>query len=181
MVKRWMPIRAHFDGKVIVPDEPINLPPGTPITVAVRTIEHDPIDADRAAPRGSPVSKTPFPSHPSQREIRVECGGECFVLALPSGREHYTIREMIEMGWLVPLDRAATLLNGSSVDLTDRVQSGQTVVQLPIGRNLRADAPGDASTPLERRRRLEGAIGLFQAPSLPPEALSRDALYDEDP
>lgn len=30
-----MTIRAHFDGKVIVPDEPLALPAGTPLTVRV--------------------------------------------------------------------------------------------------------------------------------------------------
>ena len=30
-----MTIRAHFDGKVIVPDEPVALPTGTPLTVRV--------------------------------------------------------------------------------------------------------------------------------------------------
>ena len=26
-------IKAHFDGKVIVPDEPVDLPAGTPVTI----------------------------------------------------------------------------------------------------------------------------------------------------
>jgi hypothetical protein len=30
-------IRAHFDGKVIVPDEPVALPQGTPLTLSVST------------------------------------------------------------------------------------------------------------------------------------------------
>lgn len=30
-------IRAHFDGKVIVPDEPVALPEGTPLTLSVET------------------------------------------------------------------------------------------------------------------------------------------------
>ena len=30
-----MTIRAHFDGKVIVADEPVTLPAGTPLTVRV--------------------------------------------------------------------------------------------------------------------------------------------------
>jgi hypothetical protein len=29
------PIRAHFDGKVFVPDEPVNVPEGTPAQVVV--------------------------------------------------------------------------------------------------------------------------------------------------
>jgi hypothetical protein len=28
-------IRAHFDGKVLVPDEPVALPQGTPLTLSV--------------------------------------------------------------------------------------------------------------------------------------------------
>jgi hypothetical protein len=30
-------IRAHFDGKVIVPDEPVTLPLGAPLDIQVRT------------------------------------------------------------------------------------------------------------------------------------------------
>ena len=30
-----MTIRAHFDGKVIVPDEPLTLPTGTPLTIQI--------------------------------------------------------------------------------------------------------------------------------------------------
>jgi hypothetical protein len=30
-----MTIRAHFDGKVIVPDEPVSFPAGTPLTVRI--------------------------------------------------------------------------------------------------------------------------------------------------
>jgi len=32
-----MTLRAHFDGKVIVPDEPVDLPVGAPLEVEVRT------------------------------------------------------------------------------------------------------------------------------------------------
>jgi len=31
-----MTVRAHFDGKVIVPDEPVNLPLNTPLDVEVK-------------------------------------------------------------------------------------------------------------------------------------------------
>ena len=34
-----MTIRAHFDGKVIVPDEPVLLPRDTPLTLSVATDE----------------------------------------------------------------------------------------------------------------------------------------------
>lgn len=36
-------IRAHFDGKVIVPDEPLNLPVGEPIEAELRlgSLHHD--------------------------------------------------------------------------------------------------------------------------------------------
>lgn len=30
-----MRIRAHFDGKVIVPDEPVNLPPGVTVEITI--------------------------------------------------------------------------------------------------------------------------------------------------
>jgi len=29
-------IKGHFDGKTIVPDEPVNWPAGTPVTVGIR-------------------------------------------------------------------------------------------------------------------------------------------------
>jgi len=32
-----MTLRAHFDGKVIVPDEPVDLPVDAPLEVEVRT------------------------------------------------------------------------------------------------------------------------------------------------
>jgi len=32
-------IAAHFDGKVIVPDEPLDLPPGQPLRVLVEVAE----------------------------------------------------------------------------------------------------------------------------------------------
>ena len=31
-------IKAHFDGKTIVPDEPIDVEPGTPLTVEYSTV-----------------------------------------------------------------------------------------------------------------------------------------------
>jgi len=42
--------RAHFDGKVIVPDEPANLPVGSPLSV---TVDVD----DRYAPRTTPEER----------------------------------------------------------------------------------------------------------------------------
>ncbi len=32
-------IRAHFDGKVFVPDEPVDLPAGQPLELSVRSVE----------------------------------------------------------------------------------------------------------------------------------------------
>ena len=32
-------IKAHFDGKAIVPDEPVNLPAGTPVTVEFAALD----------------------------------------------------------------------------------------------------------------------------------------------
>jgi hypothetical protein len=40
-------IRAHFDGKVIVPDEPVDWPAGIAVTVQPHA---DPIPAERATP-----------------------------------------------------------------------------------------------------------------------------------
>ena len=33
-----VPLKAHFDGKVIVPDEPVDLRPGDPLLVHVQTL-----------------------------------------------------------------------------------------------------------------------------------------------
>src|SRR4051812_41421151 len=49
-----MTIRAHFDGKVIVPDEPVSLPAGTPLTIRVEPeqfvpAEHATLEQRKAA------------------------------------------------------------------------------------------------------------------------------------
>lgn len=57
-------IKAHFDGKVIVPDEPVQLPVGQPITVHVEVSEAPFADLLRFAadlpdaPRTCPASTT---------------------------------------------------------------------------------------------------------------------------
>ena len=43
-------IAAHFDGKVIVPDEPVELPVGEPLRVTVAT---EPPDGQRPPPAGN--------------------------------------------------------------------------------------------------------------------------------
>jgi hypothetical protein len=35
-------IKAHFDGKVIVPDEPVDLPVDTPVSATIRIVEARP-------------------------------------------------------------------------------------------------------------------------------------------
>jgi len=42
-------IKAHFDGKVFVPDEPVNVPTGQAVTVAVPHTS----DSDRASEQGT--------------------------------------------------------------------------------------------------------------------------------
>lgn len=37
-----MRLRAHFDGKVIVPDEPVDLPANSPLEIEVRSAHGDP-------------------------------------------------------------------------------------------------------------------------------------------
>lgn len=37
---------GHFDGKVITPDEPVNLPVGTPLRVTIDPASNDPPHAD---------------------------------------------------------------------------------------------------------------------------------------
>jgi len=39
-------ITAHFDGKVIVPDEPVQLPVGEPLRLHVEMVESEPPFAD---------------------------------------------------------------------------------------------------------------------------------------
>lgn len=41
MVQRMTAIKAHFDGRVLVPDEPLNLPVNRALTVYVDSIETD--------------------------------------------------------------------------------------------------------------------------------------------
>jgi hypothetical protein len=73
-------IRAHFDGKVIVPDEDVELPRDTPLTVHVETQAADaPLAADRqrtaydaflARARAHPVPH--LPDHALRRESIYE-------------------------------------------------------------------------------------------------------------
>jgi hypothetical protein len=46
-----MTIRAHFDGKVLVPDEPVNLPEGIPLVLHVESPPQPPQE-QATTPRG---------------------------------------------------------------------------------------------------------------------------------
>lgn len=39
-------LTAHYDGKVLVPDEPVALPAGVPLDVTVEASEHIPANGD---------------------------------------------------------------------------------------------------------------------------------------
>jgi hypothetical protein len=41
-------IRAHFDGKVIIPDEPADLPVGRPLSVSVNVTDAQPAESTLA-------------------------------------------------------------------------------------------------------------------------------------
>jgi len=43
-------IRARFDGKVLIPEEPVSLPKDQPLEVEVRVAETSPIAGDAYAP-----------------------------------------------------------------------------------------------------------------------------------
>jgi hypothetical protein len=66
-------IHAHFDGKVIVPDEPLNLPSGEPLIVRVE-----------------PVSGTPPPVEPTGSSLGWLLANASDGAALPAdlAREH---------------------------------------------------------------------------------------------
>ena len=58
-------IRAHFDGRVLVPDQPVNLPKDTPLEVDVRTVSQDATLADLA------TIATEFPPNPDAPRDRA--------------------------------------------------------------------------------------------------------------
>ena len=50
-----MPFAAHFDGKFIVPDEPVNLPSNCPLTIWVQTAPQ-PTDVANAPAKWTPLN-----------------------------------------------------------------------------------------------------------------------------
>jgi hypothetical protein len=44
-----MTVHAHFDGKVLVPDEPLDLPPNQPVIVDIRPVNGAPPDSEESA------------------------------------------------------------------------------------------------------------------------------------
>jgi hypothetical protein len=70
-------LRAHFDGKVIVPDEEVSLPRDTPLTVHVETQASVQPDRQRAAYHAflAPAQSRPvphLPDHALRRESIYE-------------------------------------------------------------------------------------------------------------
>ena len=68
-------IRAHFDGRAIIPDEPVSIPPNTPLNVLVDTdtdvsTQSSKISAQQALDRilSRPVRGLNIPSESLRRE-----------------------------------------------------------------------------------------------------------------
>ncbi len=57
-------IRAHFDGRVIVPDEPVDLPVNTPLNFRLVPVARLPKDADIEERRRRLAKVTGFLTHP---------------------------------------------------------------------------------------------------------------------
>lgn len=44
-----MTVSAHFDGKVIVPDEPLDLPPNQALILEIQAVAHEDVSADESS------------------------------------------------------------------------------------------------------------------------------------
>lgn len=186
MVIRHWNIRAHYDGKVIVPDEPIELPPGTSVSVTVEVVRGAAIEPDvstQSSPAHTATENVALMSEgnvfPAEHVIRVKRGGETFVLPMPPDRACITVAELIDLGWLAPLDDGVTLLDARPVGPADQVHAGQTLEQVPTSGRLGSGAEPDRGIVENRKERLARAIGVLDAPPPPPESLRRDALYGD--
>jgi hypothetical protein len=69
-----MVIRAHYDGKVIVPDEPVDLPVNEPLEFDYRPVERRQADAEAAWQRmiSQPVFGLNIPDEALRRESLYE-------------------------------------------------------------------------------------------------------------
>lgn len=54
-----MTVRARFDGKAFVPEEPVNLPCGTPVTIVVVAGGAQPLQALAALAVEAPITDSP--------------------------------------------------------------------------------------------------------------------------
>ena len=52
-----MTLRAHFDGKVIIPDEPVDLPANSSLEIEVRTTRHTPKHTKFKLKNGIPLAR----------------------------------------------------------------------------------------------------------------------------
>ena len=69
-------LRAHFDGRVLVPDEPVDLPLGRSLEVQVR-------EADEAPPAGA-----------TQEQVRIGERNGFPVLILPTDAKPITLEDI---------------------------------------------------------------------------------------
>jgi hypothetical protein len=63
-------VLAHFDGKVFVPDEPVDVPVGTPLRVHVEAVETEPTAT--VAPATGKVTSAPRKWQPLNIQIDPE-------------------------------------------------------------------------------------------------------------
>lgn len=68
-----MIIKAHFDGKRIIPHEPVNLPIGQPVTLTILEIgpKMDPAELQKLSWQPSPVAENDEPPVPLPRKCHL--------------------------------------------------------------------------------------------------------------
>ncbi len=177
MVIRHWHFRAHYDGKVIIPDERVELPPGTWVTVTVDAVQASATSPVTPSPALVPADRTEECAAWKADDIRIYRRGERFVLTLPPDKARISVAELVDLGWLAPLVDMVTLLNGKPVAPEDVAEQGQVLEQWPVQGRLGAEPKSAPAEIQDRQRRLARAIGVLDAPPPPPEALRRDALY----
>ncbi|MCY2950955.1 MAG: hypothetical protein NTU53_03145 [Planctomycetota bacterium] len=62
-------IKAHFDGKTIVPDEPVNLPANQRLIVHVQPVSDHPTDFRSWIGLGNAAPQNPAPRFKSHRDL----------------------------------------------------------------------------------------------------------------
>ena len=62
-------LKAHFDGKVIVPDEPVNLAPNQRLIIHIETMPSQSADFQTWIGLGTKTSENPHPKFPSDDDL----------------------------------------------------------------------------------------------------------------